>query len=214
VELRVVGAAVFGRGSRASANLHLSDKTVMEFETLRDIAAPQRLAVEVAACTGAQPKLNTELALRVVALLRMIGEAHETFTADQMAFDAGASFLQVATPLEVDMADQGARWEAFSKLARHDPFALSREAGSGLAHSCIVLVGADGTRYVRSGWFCAYARREDPTVGGNATIAARMERVGWRRRASTGRIIARAPRREAALAWSFFEARPGWEDAP
>lgn len=70
VGLAVTGARIVGRGSRASADLSLSDDTTITFDSLRDFANPRVLAVEVTACTGATPALKPARAQQALALLR------------------------------------------------------------------------------------------------------------------------------------------------
>jgi hypothetical protein len=212
VGLTIVGARIVGKGSRASADLYLSDGSEVTFETLRDFANPTRLAVEIAACTGATPSLKAPMALRAMALLRSISERRESFTADQIAFDWGATYLQSASTLEADMNDREGRWRAFSELERHDPWSVSRERGGTLAHAGKVLVHMGGTRFVRCGWFHSYVRTMDASAGGNADIAQRMERIGWLRRGTRGRIKATRQGFPGQLAWSFFEVPKSWED--
>src|SRR5688572_4921663 len=64
IDLTIRGARIVGRGSRASADLYLSDGTEVTFETLRDFANPTRLALELAACTGATPTLKAPQAIK------------------------------------------------------------------------------------------------------------------------------------------------------
>jgi hypothetical protein len=212
VGLSVTGARVVGRGSRASADLYLSDGSTVTFDSLRDFANSTRLEVEIVACTGATPSLTKRKAHRATALLCELAEHQETFTADEIARDWAVSYLQAADRLDLDMDDQAARWAAFERLNRHDPWAEARERGSSLAHTAIVLVHLDGTRFVRTSWFYAYARSQDARAGGNAEIAQRMERVGWHRRGTLGRIKATRPELPGQLAWSFFDVAASWED--
>ena len=214
VGLTIVGARIVGRGSRASADLYLSDSTEINFETLRDFGTPRILGLEIAAAAGARPTLKAQQALEAVVLLRRISERRESFTRDQVAFEWGASFLQSARALEVDMNNREARWEAFSELERIEPRAAAREQATSLARASAVLMHTDGSRFVRSGWFFDYVRAQDVSAGGNADIATRMERVGWSRRGGIGRIKATRKDFPGQLAWSFFEVPLGWEDGP
>jgi len=214
VGLTIAGARIVGRGSRASADLYLSDSTEINFETLRDFGTPRILGLEIAAAAGARPTLKAQQALEAVVLLRRISERRESFTRDQVAFEWGASFLQSARALEVDMNNREARWEAFSELERIEPRAAAREQATSLARASAVLMHTDGSRFVRSGWFFDYVRAQDVSAGGNADIATRMERVGWSRRGGIGRIKATRKDFPGQLAWSFFEGPLGWEVGP
>jgi hypothetical protein len=127
VGLNISGARIVGRGSRASADIYLSDGTEVTFESLREIANPTRLSLEIAACTGATPRLKAPQAIRAVALLRTIAEHHTTFTADEIATDWGADYLQSADVLDIDMQDQAQRWWAFSHLASVHPVGVAPE---------------------------------------------------------------------------------------
>src|SRR5688572_24383453 len=94
VGLEIRGARVVGRGSGASADVYLSDGSEITFATLRDVATPKCLALEVAACTGATPNIKAAQAIRAVALLRRVAEHHETTTLDQHSADLGLAYLQ------------------------------------------------------------------------------------------------------------------------
>lgn len=211
VGLEVRGARIVGRGATASVDLMLSDGTTIAFETQRDIGTSKTLALEVAACTGATPTIKPAQAIRAVALLRLIGEHHETRTADQRYADMGLAYLQSAVVLPVDMDDQQARWEAFCTLERSDPRADSRFHDVTVAQASTVLEDGEGARYVRAGWFQMYVRREDATASPQE-VGHRMIRVGWQRRGATGRIKATRPGNTGSLVWPFYVVAAGWED--
>lgn len=211
VGLSIRGARVVGRGSRASADLYLSDGSEVTFEALRDVANPTRLAVEIAACTGATPKLKVAAALQAVALLRALAEHEQDFTADEIATDWGTSYLQSSEQIGVDLGDQAQRWEAFSRLEGMNPAGQAREQGSTIATASSVLVHADGTRLVRCGWFKEYVRSQDATVNAQE-IAHRMLRVGWQRRGARGAIKATRPGYRGQLGWTFYTVPAGWEE--
>jgi hypothetical protein len=92
-------------------------------------------------------------AQQMVALLKTAATRVKTTTDDDVARDWGLDFLQVATGVEVDMADRGARWAAFSDHMQRDAVDRARSLGVAVAATSVVLVGVDGTRYVRTGWF-------------------------------------------------------------
>jgi hypothetical protein len=211
VGLAIRGARIVGRGSRASADLHLSDQTTITFESLRDVANPSLLTLEVAACTGATPQLKKPQAIRAIALLRALAEHYETFTADQVARDWGTSYLQTAAELPVDLSDQAARWEAFCHLERTRPVETARAENVSIAQGSAVLRHVDGTRLVRCGWFRDAIRAQDAMVS-PPELAHRMLRVGWRRRGADGRIKASRPGHDGRLIWTFYEIPAGWED--
>jgi hypothetical protein len=210
VGVRITGARVVGRGADASADLFLSDKTVVTFEKLRDIGRPNLLAIEIAACTGATPKLDGARALRAVALMRFLAEHETTFTADEIATDWGVTFLQDAPVIDVDLDDQGQRWAAFAELARHNPLS-ARASGetSSVAAGSPVLRHTGGVRFMRTGWFRAHVRGEDAISSGE--LANRMQRVGWGRRGRHGRMKATRPGFPETLVWAFYSIPVDWE---
>lgn len=210
VGVSIRGARIVGRGSRASADLYLSDGTEVCFESLREMGNATRLTLEVAACTGATPRLKAPQAIRAVALVRALAEHHEAFTVDEIALDWAVDYLQAADVQDVDMTDQRDRWGAFSRLNRTDPVALSREHGGRIAAANVVLRHLDGTRFVRCGWFREAIRAQDSSISPQE-LAHRMERVGWSRRGSSGRIKACQPSGSARLAWTFYVVPKDWE---
>jgi hypothetical protein len=212
VGLEIRGGRIVGRGSTASADIHLSDGTQITFESLRDVATPKALALEVAACTGATPNIKAPQAIRAVALLRALAEHHETFTRDQIAVDWGATYLQSAETIDTDLSDQTTRWGAFCRLNRRDPRGHAMAAAVALTAANIVLRHTDGTRYVRCGWFREAIRSQDATVSPQE-LAQRMERVGWQRRGSRGWIKATQPGGPESLRWTFYVIPVGWEEA-
>lgn len=212
VGLTIVGARIVGQGSRASADIYLSNGEAITFESLREFGTLRTLAWEIAVATGAKPVLKAAQVIDALVLLRRIAARHESFTKDQLARDWGSVYLQSARTREVNMSDRDARWGAFSELDRIEPRAVARENMTSLAHASVVLVHTDGSRFVRTGWFFDHVRAQDVSAGGNADIATRMERVGWHRRGAHGRIKATRKDFPGQLAWSFFEAPRGWED--
>jgi hypothetical protein len=211
VGLSITGARVVGQGGTATAYLYLSNGAEVVFERLRDMAKPPTLMVEVAACTGASPKLNQQQAIRAVALLRGLAAHEVAATVDELSREWGVSFLQSAAPIDVDMDDQTERWGAFSRLERHDPVADARVESKSVASASVLLRHTDGTRFVRTGWFRAHVKSEDVTAS-PPEIAQRMRRVGWERRGEEGWIKATRPGRPGVLRWRFYIVAPGWEE--
>ena len=211
VGLGVRGAVIYGRGATASVDLHLSDDTKVAFESFRDVGTASRLALELAATCGATPKLNNQQALRAVALIRTLGEHRAQVTDDERAVGWGIEYLQSAQTIDVDLSDQGARWEAFSRL-NIEPYLDSRASSKPYAAATIVLRSVDGSRLVRCNWFRAYVRSEQDSTVSPRQIASRMERIGWERRGTEGRIKATCPNRAETLTWAFWSVPAGWED--
>jgi hypothetical protein len=210
VGLRVKGAIVYGRGSKASASVFLSDDGTLLLEPLGSYSAPARLAAEVVSTTGAVPKLKGPDAMRVVALIHKIAKHFEGADRDAAAIDWGSDFLQTAETLSVDIDNQVERWSAFVRLRDTDPVGSARTDNATIASRCIVLVDPNGTRYVRCGWFLGYVRS---LVGTRSPqeLNVDMERVGWRRPSKSGRIKATSPRTGDTLNWSFYVVPMGWE---
>jgi hypothetical protein len=210
VRLSIIGARIFGRGSEAPVDVMLSNGETLRMKALAEMAKPQKLMAEIAACAGVVPKLNSQQALHSVVLVRQLAEHEETIDENATAAEWGADYLQAATVLDVDLNDQAERWAAFSRLRTHDPAAVAREDARGLAACGIVLRHHDGSQLVRAGWFHQYVRTLDGTVGPTA-LGARMLRVGWTRRGASGRVKATAPGRREELGWNFWIVRDGWE---
>lgn len=211
VNITITGARIVGRGGGASADVFLSDGSALTFDHLRDAGKPTALAIEVAACTGATPKLNGAQALRVIALLRTLAEHEAAFDGDEIAREWGTAFLQAAPVLDLDMADQVARWQAFSHLATIDPFErrATGEAPSVASTAKVLRHQEDGSRFVRTGWFRAHVRSEESIS--STELANRMQRVGWDRRGTSGRIKATRPDFPDELVWTFYRVPAGWE---
>ena len=211
VGLHVTAARIVGRGSQATADLYLSDGTVVEFERLRDLATPKLLAVEIAASCGACPSIRAPQAVRAVALVRALAEHRVTVGQDELAVEWGREYLQAAETLDVDLSDQAQRWDAFSRLDAIDPDARRHESGVTVAKASTILRDADSSRLIRTGWFRAHVRGSDAHIS-PADIATRMERIGWRRPGQSGRIKATRPGFRSELVWTFYVVAEGWEN--
>jgi len=209
VGLSITGARIVGRGGSASADIFFSDKSSIAFERLRDVGKPSALMIEVAAATGATPKINGPQALRVIALLRALAEHETAFDGDEIAREWGSSFLQAAHVVDVDMSDQRQRWGAFASLAIDPVERRTLGEFPSVAAGSRVLRHVDGTRLVRTGWFRAHVRLEESI--GSTELANRMQRVGWSRRGDTGRIKATRPDFPGELVWTFYLVPAGWE---
>jgi hypothetical protein len=210
VGVGVRGARIVGRGGSASVDLYLTDKTEITFPTLKDFAHLGNLALEITACTGARPVLKPPQRLLLVSLLRTVAEHYTTMTTDELSAEWGTAFLQSATTIHVDMNDQLSRYRAFCTLEQSNA-RVEAQHGLDIATVTTVLVHTDGTRYVRCGWFRAYAKSEDANVSPQE-IAHRMERVGWERRGTRGKIKATNPTGGPGLSWAFYVIPKGWED--
>ena len=214
--LAVSHVDVFGTGPRASANIVLSDGTVMEVERLGELMQPAKIAALVTTYTGVPVTgLKGGEAAQVVALIRRIAEVREATSADDAARELATEYLRLAPVLETDMTDQGERWSAFSCMARSNPAADACEDRSGHSLAVAGLVLADrasGERFIRSGWFQGYVKRELGNLYSPATLTVQMLRVGWRRPNVQGYIKATCPHDRRRLAFRFYIAAAGWED--
>lgn len=211
VGVSIRGAELFGSGSRATAEIALSNGETMTFDALKDMANMGMLAAELVACTGATPKLTKANALRAVALLRNVARHHRTMSDNDAAIEWGVSYLQVADVLDVDLENQGDRWAAFSRLAEIDPWSKAREDGTSVASAGLVLRHTDSMRLVRSSWFASHVKHQDATAS-QRDVATRMSRVGWQRRGSEGRMKATRPGMQGQLNWAFFIVPADWEN--
>lgn len=200
-DVQFTNVRLVGNGAKASVDLTLSNGEVVTFETVHQMSMVKVFANEMTMAVGATLAPKNEHVLAVIALLKRAAAIERTMSDDDDARNWGLTYLQTAKILAVDVNAQVERWRAFSYLA-------NREPGSAGVH---VLEDYDGNRYVRTGWFTTFARQQDPRAGSNAAIATRMERVGWSRRGSTGRIKATDPESNAFLVWAFFVVPKGWE---
>lgn len=209
-DVSVLQIRTFGHGSRAAVEIVLSNNEVMSFDSIRDMTRPANLAAELVACTGATPKLTGARAIQVASLVRKLADAQKTMSDNEIAVEWGSSYLQSSDVVDLDMDDQGQRWAAFSHLEQHNPTIKVKETGITIAAASIVLRHLDGARFVRTGWFFQHVRTLDIGIS-QSMLATRMTRIGWVRRAATGRIKATAPRGGEFLAWSFWTVPAGWE---
>lgn len=211
VGLTIRGGRIVGNGSSATADLYLSDGTTIEFESLRQVANPKLLTVEIAACVGATPTIKGPQAIRAVVLLRALSDHQRTTSEDDDATGWGLEFLQAADVLDIDMSDQAQRWEAFSRLERIDPDARHHADSITVAKASLVLRHHDGVRYVRTGWFRAHVRSGDHTVSPQQ-IRVRMQRVGWEIPGNFGKVKAARPGFKQQLVWPFYRVPATWEN--
>ncbi len=217
VGLQVTGANVFGRGPNASVDLHLSDGSRMTFDRFGDVAKPAALSAYVATMVGLYRPFKGPQAGKIAAAISKLARHHAEASADDAASEWGAEYLRVARKLEVDLGHQGDRWHAFSVLGELSPASDAgedRSAHALAAASCVLIDSATGERLVRTGWFQAYVKREVGGLYSPAALAVQMQRVGWLRRNSEGRVKATCPTDGRHLGWSFYTVPAGWEDRP
>lgn len=212
--LTIAGARIVGHGPSASADLRLSDGTTVTFESLRDMAKPGELGLTFAIATRGvvHPRLKAPQAQTAVGLLAALAQMEQCASDDALAADWGLAWLATCDTVTVDLRDQRARYAAFSRLAEiATAVDAACQARANVATAALTLADHDGTRYVRAGWFYAFARQSTNIAQGQ--VAQRMLRVGWDQPGTQGRIKATAPcGMSRPLVWTFFRAPAGWED--
>jgi len=212
--LKVTGANVFGRGPNASVDLALSDGSTLRFERFSDIVKPALLATYLVTLTGVVSSFKGPQAAWIAAGIYKLAKHHDEADEDDATREFGTEYLRVAPTEDVDMGCQADRWRAFSTQARLSP---ARDAGEdrsaeALAAASVVLVDpATGKRYVRTGWFQSYVKREVGGLYSPAALAQQMLRVGWTRPNSEGRIKATSPTDGRSLGWSFYVVEADWD---
>lgn len=212
---RITGAKRIGPGAKASCTIYLAkgtDRIELEFESLLRDFTPKTIAAELALAAGVEVSLKQPQITTALTHLHAIAEHQESLTAQDLAFDWGATYLQSAQTLEVDVNDAQQRWGAFCRLNETDPVSVAARDATSIAAASIVLCHLDGTRYVRCGWFQSYVRKITASVGPEQ-VAQRMQSAGWQRRGKTGRIKATRPELTGSLVWTFYLVPADWESS-
>ena len=194
---RIDRVAVFGRGSKATVQLHLDGDEHITLDPLGSYATPAKLTLEMAATTGATPKLKGPDVALVTSLIYRLGQHHEAFETRDVAWEVAQDYLRDAATGEVDMNDQADRWRAFCALERSP------------AQNIVLKDETTGHRLVRVGWFAAYARQR---TGTSEPILHELRALGWTKRGAEGRIKATQPGLGRSLIWKFFVVPEGWEE--
>jgi hypothetical protein len=212
--LKVSTVEVFGRGRNARVDVHLSDGArPLRFESFSDIARPAILSVELVTQLGVIRSFKAAESAGVAAMIFQLGRHHTESDEDDFAREAGREYLRLAPTQDFDAGDQAERWRAFSALAKLSP---ARAAGddrssAALAQMSLVLVDPAGHRYVRTGWFRDYVKREVGGLYSHSALITQMQRVGWGRPGGEGRIKATSPSDGRSLVWSFYVVDATWE---
>jgi hypothetical protein len=68
-----------------------------------------------------------------------------------------------------------------------------------------------GVRYVRTSWFRAHVRGQEPGVSPQQ-IAQRVLLAGWQRHGKNGKLHGREPDGPGQLLVPFYVVPKGWED--
>jgi hypothetical protein len=218
VHRKVTGATVWGRGEDARVDIHLSGESrPLRFNRFADVGKPQALTTALATQVAVGRTFKVPDAIAICVAVNKLAEHQIESDEDEAAREWGAEYLRVAPTEDVDLADQIARWRAFEALARLEP---ARQAGDDksaygiAAHSLVLIDSETGRRLVRTGWFQAYVKREVGGVYSPAALATQMQRVGWQRPNSEGRIKATCPNDPRTLAWRFYSVPADWSQVP
>jgi hypothetical protein len=193
VDVKVLGADLYGQGGAATLTVSLSNGNTLEFDPARTMVRPQTLLAELAVAAGVTPELKQPQAVNALAVACSIARTHRHMTEVDQARDWAGQYLQSAGTLVVDTTDQAQRWSAWQHLNSHDPWTKARDDGTDLARAGMVIHDHDGGRLVRSGWFLAFVRKQ----------------AGWH---APRRIKATSPAAPETLVWSFYTVPAGWED--
>lgn len=211
IALSVTGATLYGRDSKATAEIHISDGSMLTLDPIGSYGSPAKFTLEVALQIGAEPSLQPKHMKRVMSCLRTIAEYRDAVTLDDRARDFAISFLQEAKVRNVTMSDQTDRFNAFVALAAANPAITARKDDTSIAAESIVLEDtASGMRYVRISWFNAFVRAQ-AAPGVADDVGRRMRALGWEKPGNDGRIKATAPGGSDSLQWGFFAVPAGWE---
>ena len=202
VHRQVTRVRVHGRGGKAWVRIDLDNGEWIELDPLGSYSTPAKMKFEISAQAGSKPRLDGDDVQEIVTLIFWLGEHYETIATADRAWELGADYLRAAVLCDVDMSDQASRWAAFEHLDRPD-VRNKREA---------VLLDTTGRRYVRTQWIAAHLRvHSDPGEAGAMKTA--LERHGWRKPGTEGRIKATHPTLpRPPLIWAFLIVPEGWEN--
>jgi hypothetical protein len=194
---------VHGKGGKAYVRLDLDNGDYIELDPLGSFSTPQKMNYELSA-QGCKPALKSGGPQTVARLIHTLGEHYEASQHKDRAWELGAQYLREAVTVDVDMSEQGPRWQAFAyldtKLAK-------------AARNAVLVDSETGNRYVRTQWLVEYLRRNSD-IGDALKLKAQLERAGWKRTGSEGRIKAIEPGFPThSLQWAFLIVPPQWGEA-
>ena len=199
ISRQITRVRVHGRGGKAHVRVDLDNGEWIELDPLGSYSSPAKMNFEIAAQVGSRPSLKAPEVQEVVTLIFSLGEHYEAVELADRAWELGAEYLRGAVLCDVHMGDQGSRWEAFCHLDRAD------------RRDTVVLHDLDtGSRYVRTQWFAEYLRSRSD-VGEATRMRAELERHGWKKAATEGRIKATDPSFPRTLQWAFLIVPKDWE---
>lgn len=219
--MTVTGADVFGRGPKASVDLNLKaaagTTATIQFERFSDIGQGSKLTAYLVTCTGVAKSFSNQQAAMVAACVFQIAQHHESLTEDESARDWGLEYLRLAVTQELDLDDQADRWRAFCALAAVNPARDAGEDRSSAALAANSLVLCDrrtSIMLVRAGWYQQYVRREAGGLYSPGQLSVVMQRVGWQRPGTEGRVHAREPGGHGQRTWAFYRVPADWGREP
>lgn len=197
---QITRVRVYGRGGKAHVRLDLDNGERIVLDPLGSYSSPAKMNFEIASQAGCKPTLKAGDLQEVVTLLYWLGEHYDASETADRAWELGAEYLRGAVLCDVDMGDQASRWRAFCLLDAKDT-----------KHNT-VLLDTTGSRYVRTQWFMEHLRgRSD--VGESAALRAELERGGWKKPGTEGRVKATDPQfPRRTLQWAFLIVPDEWED--
>lgn len=203
VERTIRRVQVHGKGGKAYVRIDLDNRDYIEFDPLGSFSTPQKMNYELSA-QGCKPALKAGDPQTVARLIHTLGQHYEANQHRDRAWELGAQYLQEAVTVDVDMSAQGSRWQAFAyldtKLAR-------------AARNAVLVDSKTGNRYVRTQWLVEYLRRKSD-IGDALKLKAQLERTGWKRSGSEGRIKATEPGFPThQLQWAFLIVPPQWGES-
>jgi hypothetical protein len=208
---------VFGRGPAASVDVRLDDDSKITFDRFSDVAKPGVLSGYLVTTVGVFRTFKGAEAGAVAGAIHRLAQHHANEGEDDVTKDLTEEFLRLAPSHDVDMRDQGDRWRAFSMIAEQEKLHVNPEDRSAhaIASRSTVLVDVNsGKRYVRASWFASYVRAEAGPAHASGRLAIAVQRVGWTRPNSQGRIKATNPTDRRTLSWCFHVVPASREDPP
>ena len=176
-------------------------------------STPKTLSQEIGIQLGVEVTLKADHIRRLDVLVGRYCNLYETMTVRDRAHDLGIAFLQEAEEIEVDIANQKSRWDAFLVMKERHPMAHSRTENVSLSRASIVLKDITGKRYVRVQWFIDYVKA--CAVAGTAvTILEHIEAPGgWNRIANAkSQMKATDPQTKREIWQVLYEVPADWLD--
>ena len=174
---------VHGRSGKAHVRVDLDNGEWIELDPVGSYSSPAKMNFEIAAQAGSKPALKALDVQEVVTLLYWLGDHSEAIKTADRAWELGAEYLREATLGDVQMGDQASRWQAFCQLN-----------GGDVRHDTVLRQIFDtGSRYVRTQWLMEYLRVRARRRRGGQDGHPRLERFGWKRAGTEGRVKATDP---------------------